>query len=94
MNALDNSAGGVLMDPYLAEPLTCICERYSVSETRERGGYCTFEMTFAELGSPGNFFAYISTANQTQNAASNTGSSAAAVVDNGAPLGQGGIGHA
>jgi prophage DNA circulation protein len=94
MIALDNSEGGTLMDPYLAEPLNCICERYNVSETRERGGYCTFEMSFVELGSPGNTPEQISTAFQTRSAASDTGSSAAGVLDGGTPSGQGGIGHA
>src|SRR5262245_12914699 len=38
--ALENSEGASLVDPYLAEPKQCICERYAVTETRERGGYC------------------------------------------------------
>ena len=54
MPVLDGSDGGTLVNPYLAEPKTCICERYSVIEARERGGYCTFEMAFVEVGSPGN----------------------------------------
>jgi prophage DNA circulation protein len=53
MRALDNGQG-MLTDPYLAEPKMCLCERYNVTETRERGGYCTFEMTFVEVGTPGN----------------------------------------
>jgi hypothetical protein len=94
ISALDNSEGGVLVDPYLAEPLNCICERYTVSETRERGGYCAFEMSFVELGSPGNTPEQINTKTQTQGAAQDTGASAAGVLDAGTPLGQGGIGHA
>jgi prophage DNA circulation protein len=49
MAVLDSSDGKELIDPYLAEPKLCICERYNVTETRERGGYCTFEMSFVEV---------------------------------------------
>ena len=81
MNALDSTEGGTLMDPYLAEPKKCICERYSVSETRERGGYCTFEMTFVELGSPGNFPEQVNSQQQAQTQADNAGKSAAATLN-------------
>lgn len=76
MRALDNSAGGTLMDPYLAQPLKCICERYSVTETRERGGFCVFEMTFVELGGPGNQ-EQTDTKSTVENTAQNVGADAA-----------------
>jgi len=69
MKVLDEQAGATLIDPYIGEPKKCICERYSVSETRERGGYCTFEMTFVELGSPGNFPEQVNSLRQLQNVA-------------------------
>src|SRR6185312_12682604 len=31
MRVLDSSEGGTLIDPYLGEPLKCVCERYSVT---------------------------------------------------------------
>jgi prophage DNA circulation protein len=71
MTVLDSKEGATLMDPYIGEPKKCICERYSVSETRERGGYCAFEMTFVELGSPGNFPEQINSVRQLQNGAQN-----------------------
>jgi prophage DNA circulation protein len=77
MQALDNGQGGTLVDPYLAEPKLCLCERYNVTETRERGGYCTFEMTFVEIGSPGNTPEQVSSAFQTQSSAQDTSASAA-----------------
>jgi prophage DNA circulation protein len=80
MNVLDSGAG-TLVDPYIGEPKKCLCERYNVTETRERGGYCTFEMTFVELGSPGNTPEQISSAIQTRSQASSTGTAAAANVD-------------
>lgn len=58
--ALEQPDPGVLIDPYLpitshldyggGKALLFYCERYSVSETRQRGGYCVFEMTFVEAG--------------------------------------------
>jgi prophage DNA circulation protein len=52
---LERPEAGLLVDPYRpTNPIMCVCERYSVSETRERGGYCTFEMSFVELGKAGN----------------------------------------
>src|SRR4249919_541997 len=71
MSALD-SGEGTLIDPYLAEPKKCICERYNVTETRERGGYCTFEMTFVEVGNAGNSQAAPDTAGQANTAAQTT----------------------
>jgi prophage DNA circulation protein len=82
MEALDSSKGGMLVDPYLATPKKCICERYSVSETRERGGYCTFEMTFVEVGTPGNNPIQESTSAILSTLAGNVGSIAATVMNN------------
>jgi hypothetical protein len=67
----------MLIDPYLGEPKLCICERYNVSETRERGGFCTFEMSFVELGSPGNTPTQVSSQAQVQNGAETAADSAA-----------------
>jgi len=55
LNVLERSEAGTLVDPYLpTKPLQCVCERFSVTEHRERGGYCSFEMSFVELGVVGN----------------------------------------
>jgi prophage DNA circulation protein len=97
MAVLDGSAGGTLIDPYLPEPKTCICERYSVTETRERGGYCVFEMAFVEVGVAGNTPVQSDSKGDLQNQAQNTGQGAADNVDYPsvvAPPGAGGIGHA
>ena len=83
---LETSDGATLIDPYLATPKTCICERYSVSETRERGGYCTFDMSFTEVGSPGNSLLQTDTASDTNSKAQTTATSAAETV-NGAETG-------
>jgi hypothetical protein len=73
ISVLENRQGGELIDPYLAQPIQAVCERYSVTETRERGGYCVFDMAFIEAGSPGNTPDIFSTMSQLQNGASNMG---------------------
>lgn len=91
MKALDTADGSTLMDPYLAEPKKCLCERYNVTETRERGGYCTFEMTFVEVGNPGNTPQQVNSAVNTNEAAdvaatnaAETANQQAAMIDQGA----------
>jgi prophage DNA circulation protein len=96
MGVLDGGEG-TLIDPYIGTPKKCICERYNVTETRERGGYCTFEMSFVEIGNPGNTPQQENTQSQVQSQAQTTGQQAAANVDTPnvvAPPGAGGIGHA
>jgi prophage DNA circulation protein len=80
MSALDNGEG-TLIDPYIGTPKKCICERYNVTETRERGGYCTFEMTFVEVGNAGNSIVQINTGNDVVSKAQSTGQQAATNVD-------------
>jgi prophage DNA circulation protein len=97
MTALDGSSGAPLIDPYLAEPKICICERYSVTESRERGGYCAFEMGFVEVGTPGNDPQQMNSGQQLKGQASNTGDEAASSLNSAthdaSRSGQG-IGHA
>lgn len=64
--ALDQEGPGELQDPYRPRldhlgQLLFHCERYVMTEMRERGGYAMFEMSFIEAGSPGNALAGIST---------------------------------
>ena len=83
MQMLDSPDGAILVDPYLPEPKLCICERYSVTETRERGGYCAFDMQFTEVGSPGNSQAATDTGSAA-NASADASSDSAAAAANGA----------
>jgi len=64
---LDQVGPGVLNDPYNpnlshlgygGQTLMFMCERYTCSESRERGGYCVFEMGFVEAGWPSNLGQY------------------------------------
>lgn len=54
--ALEQEDAGQLTHPVLVPntSLLVMCERYSFTETREKGGYSQFEMSFVEAGSPGN----------------------------------------
>ena len=76
IKALESGTGGMLIDPYLPEPLLVVCDRYNVTETRERGGYCTVEMSFIEAGNPGNSIAPTSTGNAVNSAADNAADNA------------------
>ena len=70
---LERPEAGRLIDPYMpTQTLTCVCDRYSVTETRERGGYCTFEMSFVEVGKAGNT-PTANTASALQSQAAGTG---------------------
>jgi prophage DNA circulation protein len=46
---LQKEGGGILQLPTL-DPVKVVCERYRLTETERLGGYCVFDMTFAELG--------------------------------------------
>jgi len=50
--ALEDEGPGRLIDPYNNRigPEIFQCERYSLTESRERGGYAQFEMAFVEAG--------------------------------------------
>jgi len=52
IEALESIGPGTLVDPYSNRvgPMLFQCERYSMTETRERGGYAQFEMAFVEAG--------------------------------------------
>jgi DNA circularisation protein len=63
IRVLESEDAGELRDPYMPAtehlayaPLLFMCERYTVTETRERGGVATFEMLFVEAGVAGNSF--------------------------------------
>jgi len=78
--ALESSGPGTLVDPYNNRigPSLFMCERYAVTETRERGGYAQFEMVFVEAGQSNYSFVAIDTASLITGTANN---SMAAVAD-------------
>lgn len=49
--ALEADDAGPLIHPvYCPDSLLVMCDRFSMTESRERGGYTTFEMQFVEAG--------------------------------------------
>lgn len=51
MEALEKPDVGDLIHPVFARtPMQALCERYSMSETREKGGFTQFDMSFVEAG--------------------------------------------
>ena len=49
MNALETGQAATLQLPTLA-PMVVVCPRYRLTEEARFGGFCTFDMTFVELG--------------------------------------------
>lgn len=49
INALELRGSGILVHPTMGTDLVVV-DTYSVTESRERGGYCTIEMSFREAG--------------------------------------------
>ena len=56
-DALENDDIGKLVHPvFVPGGMDALCERYSMTESRERGGYTQFEMQFVESGKSVNAF--------------------------------------
>lgn len=56
-NALEEDDAGWLVHPvFCPGGILAMCERYSMQESRERGGYTQFEMQFVEAGNPVSAF--------------------------------------
>jgi prophage DNA circulation protein len=80
-DALEVEGPGLLIHPTMPE-LMVVCERYSMSENRERGGYVTFEMRFIEYGRPANQIAFTNTAGAVNSAVSATSAQSATTFAN------------
>lgn len=74
IRACEQEGPGMLIFDRLGEFLV-VCEQYGVSETRERGGICEFDLVFLEAGVPPS---YAGAGAATQQGATNAGNAAAA----------------
>jgi prophage DNA circulation protein len=76
--ALESDDAGVLIHPLLGTML-CMCDRYSYSDNRSKGGYFEFDLSFVEAGaavsSVGFADAGATLGNSTQAAENNAASS-------------------
>lgn len=73
-NALDADGPGILVHPTIRQgnPINVMVEHYTLLETREKGGYASFEMVFLERGQPVNFDVNLATAAAAQGQAQGT----------------------
>jgi prophage DNA circulation protein len=77
IDALEKEGPGQLIHPLL-KPMQVLCTNYTVTESRERGGYCSFEMMFVEAGSDAGTMPTQSTSAAASQAANSTSSAATA----------------
>lgn len=78
--ALEAGDAGTLVHPTLGSMQVNV-DTYSVSETRERGGICTFELAFVEAGSLTTNGVQADTQAQASSAGQNLGQTSADSVD-------------
>jgi prophage DNA circulation protein len=83
IEALESGGPGTLVDPYNNKvgPMLFACERYTCTESRERGGYAQFDMQFVEADTLSSGFPGLDTATQVEQAANNSTDAAAAQLD-------------
>ncbi|HEY7419781.1 MAG TPA: DNA circularization N-terminal domain-containing protein [Ktedonobacteraceae bacterium] len=82
-SALESDDAGKLIHPSIAPGgMQCMCERFTMVENRQRGGFTEFEMQFVEAGSAGNSMEIINTVSQVASQASNVDNSAKAMANN------------
>lgn len=87
MKALDEDGPGKLVHPVFAKSgIQVMCERWSMTETRERGGYTEFSMQFVERGKPGNSIAQTNTSSNVDSQAGSVEVSAKSNIDGAVPL--------
>jgi len=86
IDALNENDSGMLFHPVFAPGgIMAMCERYSATESRERGGFTQFEMAFVNAGQSGNANPGADTVGRVDSNAGNAESASANAFTNGAP---------
>jgi prophage DNA circulation protein len=80
MAACDAGVSGTLVHPTIGA-VTANCDTYLMSESRERGGFCTFEMDFVETGSLNSTGVSTNTQAAANSSASSLGSASSNSLD-------------
>lgn len=81
-NALEEDGPGWLIHPvFCPGGRNVMCERYTMVESRTRGGFSEFEMQFVEAGQAGNSVALVNTVAQVAQAAANIENAAKAAMN-------------
>jgi prophage DNA circulation protein len=86
IDALEQEAPGQLVIPTQRIQGLVRCMGYSRTESRDRGGYCLFEMKFIEYGRPGNDQVAQNTQDTANQSASNLNNTAAQNFNNSASV--------
>jgi prophage DNA circulation protein len=82
-NALESDGPGRLVHPVFARGgIMAMCERYTMVENRQRGGFTEFEMQIVEAGSAGNSQVVVNTTSQVNTQAAAVDKSATDMVNN------------
>ena len=82
ISALEADDAGMLIHPILGTML-CMCDRYSYSDNRQRGGYVEFDMSFVEAGSPVMSMSFSDAGSTLDNATSAAENNAASAIKEG-----------
>lgn len=81
-NALEQDGEGWLIHPvFCPGGRNVMCERYTMVESRTRGGFTEFELQFVEAGQAGNSLVLVDTVAQVATAASNIEKAAAGAMN-------------
>ena len=83
LNALESDGPGILVHPTIRQgnPTLVMVDAYTMTETREKGGYVLFEMSFVERGNPINQDVIQSTSYNAVNTAQAAGQYGASSLD-------------
>ena len=83
LNALETDGPGILIHPTirLGNPILVMVDAYTMTETREKGGYALFEMSFVERGNPINQDVIQATGMIVSQGAAQFGQTAAGAMD-------------
>lgn len=81
--ALEKSDADMLRHPvFYPGGILVMCERFSMTESRERGGYTQFDMQFVEAGSPGNPASAPDTKSNVKNRSDDAETTGKQIIDN------------
>ena len=80
VQALEADGPGQLVHPTLGTQLV-MAEPYTVTESREKGGYCEFDMVFAERGQPVQYDAQANTGAQVSQSANDAATATSNSLD-------------
>lgn len=90
-SACEQQGPGKLIHPLLGE-MQVACETYTVTESRERGGYCVFDMNFVEAGEPGDSVPGTDTQGNVQSASGGAEAASVSAFNSQMQSGSGGFG--